>query len=118
MQNTIDNLYQASLNGEVFTDLMSVILQRENILLAYRNIKKNTGSKTNGTDNLTIEDIGRCSPDEVVEKVRFIINGSEHGYRPKPVRRKEIPKPYDRSKTRPLGIPCIWTGLFNNVSNR
>ena len=43
MQNTIDNLYQASLNGEVFTDLMSVILQRENILLAYRNIKKNTG---------------------------------------------------------------------------
>lgn len=40
MQNTIDNLYQASLNGEVFTDLMSVILQRENILLAYRNIKK------------------------------------------------------------------------------
>lgn len=45
MQNTIDNLYQASLNGEVFTDLMSVILQRENILLAYRNIKKNTGSK-------------------------------------------------------------------------
>lgn len=33
MQNTIDNLYQASLNGEVFTDLMSVILQRENILL-------------------------------------------------------------------------------------
>lgn len=111
MQNTIDNLYQASLNGEVFTDLMSVILQRENILLAYRNIKKNTGSKTSGTDNLTIEDIGRCSPDEVVEKVRFIINGSEHGYRPKPVRRKEIPKPYDPSKMRPLGIPCIWDRL-------
>lgn len=111
MQNTIDNLYQASLNGEVFTDLMSVILQRENILLAYRNIKKNTGSKTSGTDNRTIEDIGRCTPDEVVEKVRFIINGSEHGYRPKPVRRKEIPKPYDPSKTRPLGIPCIWDRL-------
>ena len=69
MQNTIDNLYQASLNGEVFTDLMSVILQRENILLAYRNIKKNTGSKTCGTDKLTIRDIGKCSPDEVVEKV-------------------------------------------------
>lgn len=26
MQNTIDNLYQASLNGEVFTDLMSVMM--------------------------------------------------------------------------------------------
>ena len=31
MQSTIDNLYQASANGEVFTDLMSVMLQRENI---------------------------------------------------------------------------------------
>lgn len=77
MQSTIDNLYQASANGEVFTDLMSVILQRENILLAYRNIKKNTGSKTSGTDNLTIEDIGKRTPDEVVEKVR-IVNVRNH----------------------------------------
>ena len=100
MQDTFDNLYAASKNGEVFTDLMSIVLQRENILLAYRNIKKNTGSKTCGTDKLTIRDIGKCSPDEVVEKVRFIVNGSEHGYRPKPVRRKEIPKPYDPSKTK------------------
>ncbi len=112
MQDTFDNLYAASKNGEVFTDLMSIVLQRENILLAYRNIKKNTGSKTCGTDKLTIRDIGKCSPDEVVEKVRFIVNGSEHGYRPKPVRRKEIPKPYDPSKTRPLGIPCIWDRLI------
>ena len=75
MQDTFDNLYAASKNGEVFTDLMSIVLQRENILLAYRNIKKNTGSKTCGTDKLTIRDIGKCSPDEVVEKVRFIVNG-------------------------------------------
>lgn len=68
-------------------------------------------SKTSGTDNLTIEDIGKCTPDEVVEKVRFIVNGSKYGYRPKPVRRKEIPKPYDPSKTRSLGIPCIWDRL-------
>ena len=94
MDNKIE-VFKNEQFGEVRT-----ILDGENILLAYRNIKKNTGSKTNGTDNLTIEDIGRCSPDEVVEKVRFIINGSEHGYRPKPVRRKEIPKPYDPSKTR------------------
>lgn len=91
---------------------MSTILKRENILLAYRNIKKNAGSKTRGTDNLTIEDIGRYTPDEVVEKVRFIVTGSKHGYRPKPVRRREIPKPYDPSKTRPLGIPCIWDRLI------
>ncbi len=112
MQSTFDNLYAESKNGKAFDDLMTTVLKRENILLAYRNIKKNAGSKTRGTDNLTIEDIGRYTPDEVVEKVRFIVSGSKHGYRPKPVRRKEIPKPYDPSKTRPLGIPCIWDRLI------
>lgn len=112
MQNIIDKLYARSKDGEVFTDLMSLILSRENILMAYRNIKGNAGSKTKGTDNLTIEDIGKCTPDELVEKVRFIVSGSSHGYRPKPVRRKEIPKPYDPGKTRPLGIPCIWDRLI------
>ena len=87
-------------------------LKRENILLAYRNIKTNTGSKTAGTDQLTIGDIGKLSPDEVVNNVRYYIQGTVHGYRPKPVRRKDIPKPYDPMKTRPLGIPCIWDRLI------
>jgi len=111
MQNVFDELYAKSKSGDVFEDLMPTILNRENILLAYRNIKTNTGSKTAGTDKLTIGDIGRLSPDEVVAKVRYIVSGSPHGYRPKPVRRKEIPKLYDPTKTRPLGIPCIWDRL-------
>ena len=41
MQEIFDNLYAKSANGEMFTDLMSLILSRENILLAYRNIKSN-----------------------------------------------------------------------------
>ena len=112
MQGVFDKLYAQSKNGEVFENLMPKILSRENILLAYRNIKANTGSKTAGTDGLTIGDIGRLPPDEVVTKVRFIVEGSKHGYRPKPVRRKEIPKPYDPTQTRPLGIPCIWDRLI------
>lgn len=112
LQNVFDGLYAKSKNGHEFTDLMPLILSRENILLAYRNIKTNKGSKTPGTDKLTIGDIGKLAPDEVVEKVRFIVTGSQHGYRPKPVRRKEIPKPYDPTKTRPLGIPCIWDRLI------
>jgi group II intron reverse transcriptase/maturase len=112
MQGVFDELYAKSKNGEVLTDLMSAILSRENILLAYRNIKTNKGSKTVGTDNLTIGDIGRLTSDEMVEKVRYIVKGSVHGYRPKPVRRKEIPKTYDPTKTRPLGIPCIWDRLI------
>lgn len=110
MQEIFDDLYAKSKAGEKFTDLMGLILSRENILLAYRNIKTNTGSSTAGTDRLTIKDIGRLSPDEVVEKVRFIVEGTKHGYRPKPVRRKEIPKP--NGSTRPLGIPCIWDRLI------
>jgi len=112
LQSVFDDLYARSKNGEEFADLMPMILSRENILLAYRNIKANTGSKTAGTDNLTIGSIGRLSPDEMVEKVRYFVSGSPHGYRPKPVRRKEIPKPYDPTKTRPLGIPCIWDRLI------
>lgn len=109
MQQTYDDLYAKAINGEKFTDLMSIILSRENILLAYRNIKTNAGSSTAGTDKLTIKDVGRLTPDEVVNKVRFIVAVSKHGYRPKPVRRKDIPKP--NGDTRPLGIPCIWDRL-------
>lgn len=109
MQQVFDDLYARSQKGEVFTDLMDLILSRENILLAYRNIKTNAGSDTPGTDKITIEDIGRMTPDEVVAKVNFIVAGSKHGYRSKPVRRKDIPKP--NGSTRPLGIPCMWDRL-------
>lgn len=109
MQPVFDELYRRSLDGDNFTDLMDIILSRDNILLAYRNIKANGGSYTAGTDNRNISDIGCLPPETVVEKVRFIVTGSQHGYRPKPVRRKDIPKP--NGKTRPLGIPCIWDRL-------
>ena len=111
MQEIFDDLYAKSKAGNTFTDLMDIILSRENILLAYRNIKTNAGSMTPGTDKLTIADIGCLSPDEVVSRVRKIVYGHKRwGYRPKPVRRKDIPKP--NGKTRPLGIPCIWDRLI------
>lgn len=110
MQPTFDELYQRSRDGGIFDNLMDLILSRDNILLAYRNIKANGGSYTAGTDNRNITDIGSMPPEKVVEKVRFIVTGSQHGYRPKPVRRKNIPKP--NGTTRPLGIPCIWDRLI------
>ena len=75
MQDVFDDLYAQSLSGTVFTDLMELILSRENILLAYRNIKANTGGHTPGTDNLTIQNIGNLTPEAMVEKVRQIVNG-------------------------------------------
>ena len=116
MQEIFDELYAKSQKGEIFNDLMSIILKRENILLAYRNIKTNTGSNTADTDNLTIKDIGRLSPEDVVDKVRYILTGSKHGYRPRAVRRVEIPKP--NGDIRPL-VSCVYgTDLCNNVLNK
>lgn len=110
MQPLLDELYAKSKDGDIFDNLMDYILSDDNIMLAYRNIKTNKGSKTPGTDKLTIEDIGSMTKEEVIQKVRYFVKGSKHGYRPKPVRRKDIPKP--NGKTRPLGIPCIWDRLI------
>ena len=92
MQGTFDELYQKSQNGEVFENLMDLILSRDNILLAYRNIKANKGSYTAGTDKKNITDIGSQTPDDVVKRVRFIVTGSEHGYRPKACKTERYPE--------------------------
>lgn len=101
LQECFDDLYAKSKQGEVFTKLMDLISSEENIRLAYRNIKRNSGSYTSGTDNLNIKDIEKL----FVEKLAEIIQRKLKFYKPKPVRRVEIPKP--NGKTRPLGIPTI-----------
>ena len=101
LQPILDKLYQDSQNGKIFTNLLEIVGSEENIRLAYRNIKKNTGSKTAGTDKKTIKDIEKMS----VEKYVSVIQQKLIYYKPKPVRRIEIPKP--NGKTRPLGIPTI-----------
>ena len=108
MQETFDGLYAKAAKGETFDSLMDLIFSKDNILLAYRNIKGNGGSVTPGTDGLTIRAIEKCSPETLVQKVRNITKN----YSPRAVRRKEIPKQSDPSKTRPLGIPCIWDRLI------
>ncbi len=104
-QEQYDNLYQKSLDGESFTKLMKIITSEKNIALAYRNIKKNSGSKTPGSDGKTIKDIEKFETEQVIKRVRNMLNN----YHPRTVRRKDIPKP--NGTTRPLGIPCIWDRL-------
>lgn len=110
MQDIFDELYKKSKENSEFPKLMDIILSENNILLAYRNVKTNGGSITPGTDKRNIKDIAKMQPNEVVKMVRYIVRGSKHGYRPKTVRRKEIPKP--NGTMRPLGIPCIWDRLI------
>jgi RNA-directed DNA polymerase len=101
MTDIFDNLYAKSLNGNIFTRLMGIISSQDNILLSYRNIKKNKGSKTAGVDNRTIDDLEKLSINELVVMVRRKLTN----YTPKPSKRVEIPKA--NGKMRPLGIPCI-----------
>lgn len=101
MQQTFDNLYSYSKNNNNFYHLMEIILQEDNIKLAFRNIKKNHGSQTAGTDRKTIRDIEKLPVEEFIK----IIRNKLKWYKPKPVRRVEIPKP--NGNTRPLGIPTI-----------
>lgn len=107
MQSTFDELYQQSRNNNNFYKLIELIGSEQNIRLAYRNLRSNSGSKTKGTDGLTICDIGSLTDEEVVNKVRK----SLEDYQPKPVRRVYIPKP-GSDKKRPLGIPTIWDRLI------
>ena len=101
MQRTQDALYKQSLNNQNFVKLMDIILRDENIMLAYRNIKRNGGSHSPGTDGKTIEHFEKLSPEQLVQYVR----GRLRWYMPQSVKRVEIPK--GEGKTRPLGIPTM-----------
>ena len=106
MQEIFDLLYSKSQEGQKFYNLIDIMTSEENIRLAYRNIKRNTGSKTAGVDGLTIKDIQQLTDEEVVSRIQRMFNF----YKPQKVRRVFIPKP--NGKQRPLGIPCIWDRLF------
>lgn len=101
IQKIFDELYEKSLNGKMFDNLLNLILNEQNILLAYRNIKKNKGSKTKGTNENTIIEIGENNPRKLVQ---YVV-GRLSNYEPNPVRRVEIQK--ENGKIRPLGIPTI-----------
>ena len=98
-QAIYDELYSKAKENRRFTNLYDLIVSRENILLAYRNINK--GSKTKGVNATTILDIGKDNPERLISYVRNRMSN----FQPMPVRRVEIPK--DNGKVRPLGIPTM-----------
>lgn len=106
MQNAFDDLYAKSFEGKVFTNLVDIIRSAENIKLAYRNMRKNSGSKTAGADKKTISDLNKWKERRLIEHVQKKLDW----YIPQKVRRVEIPK--DNGKTRPLGIPTIMDRLI------
>lgn len=110
MQNTFDWLYQRSLNDAMKgIDLFDIILSENNILLAYRIIKTNTGSKTAGCDKLTIDDYKYQDRNQFIKDIRDDLKK----YSPDRVRRVMIPKP--NGEKRPLGIPTMRDRLIQQM---
>lgn len=101
IQQLQDSLYEKSSKKEKFYNLMEYVTLPENIKLAYRTIKTNTGSNTVGIDKRNIKFISKMKEEEYVKYFQDKLNN----YNPKMVRRVEIPKA--NGKSRPLGIPCI-----------
>lgn len=107
-QKIQDKLYADSMQGRTFNRLVELIALPENIRLAYRNIKENSGSRTAGTDGRTIKDLEKMPDSKLVALVQRKLNW----YEPQSVRRVEIPKGNDPKKKRPLGIPTILDRLI------
>ena len=83
-------------------ELLELIIRRENLNRAYRQVKRNKGSA--GIDRMQVDELLpylRQHRDELIEQLR------RGKYKPNPVRRVEIPKE-EKGKVRKLGIPtCV-----------
>lgn len=110
MIDIFDNLYQRSQSNEIFDNLIDIIFSKENVLLAYKNLKKCKISLIKDDNGFSIKDIEKLSIDDIINKINFILFKSEHGYRPKNVNVKYIEK-FDGDK-KLFGIPGIWDRLI------
>jgi group II intron reverse transcriptase/maturase len=99
-EDELDSGDRVEPKSETESSLMLRVLERENLIRALKQVKRNQGAP--GIDGMTVE----AFPDYLKHYWPIIrqqlLDGS---YRPKPVRRVEIPKP-DGDK-RKLGIPTV-----------
>ena len=81
-------------------ELLEKILDDKNLYNAYKQVYKNKGAS--GVDGVTVEELGVYlfqHKEEIKEQIRNL------KYKPRPVRRVEIPK--ENGKKRKLGIPTV-----------
>lgn len=89
-------------------ELLEKILDDKNLFNAYKQVYKNKGAS--GIDNVTIDELGYYMyqhKEEIKEQIRDL------KYKPRPVRRVEIPK--DNGKKRKLGIPTVVDRLIQQA---
>lgn len=80
--------------------LMEEICERENLKKALKRVQQNKGAP--GIDGMTVEELPRYLKKHWPKHRKELLEGT---YKPKPARRKEIPKP--DGGVRKLSIPCV-----------
>lgn len=95
---TENNITNANRTKE---NLLEQILDRENLNSAYKRVKSNKGAS--GIDGVGVDELLQYLKDNGAQLRQMILEGK---YRPKPVRRVEIPKE-DGKQKRKLGIPTV-----------
>jgi len=88
--------------------LLEQILNRDNLNRAYKQVKRNKGA--GGIDGMQVDELLPYLREHKNELVQSLRDGK---YRPKPVRRVEIPK--ENGKTRKLGIPTVADRLIQQA---
>jgi len=114
LRELLNHLYQKSKQAKEigkrprFKGLLEIISSEIVILTAIHNIKSNKGSQTPGSDGLVMqENVLEKDYNAVISKVQEMFKD----YKPKPIRRKWIPKP-GKSEKRPLGILAIYDRII------
>lgn len=97
--------------GEVRTvhyDLVDKVVSRSNLETALKQVRANRGAP--GVDGMTVDELVPWLETNYSELAETVRNGR---YKPKPVRRKEIPKP--DGGVRNLGIPSVIDRLLQQA---
>jgi RNA-directed DNA polymerase len=90
------------------TELLSVVLDRPNMLRAYARVLRNKGAP--GVDGMEVTELGDYLKTHWSRHRQELLEGT---YRPQPVRKVEIPKP--GGGKRQLGIPTVLDRLIQQA---
>lgn len=95
--------------GEGALMLMKEVCARENMLAAYRRVLRNAGAP--GVDGMPVEELMAYCREHWGRIRKELLEGT---YKPRPVRRVEIPKPGGKGR-RTLGIPTVLDRLIQQA---
>ena len=101
MLKKLDELYSYSKKNAIFDNLYSLISDEQNIMLAYRSLKSNKGSRTPGVNGHNIESLKSMNMEDFISYIKRRLAN----YTASPVKCVSIPK--SKGGTRIISIPTI-----------